>query len=121
MEFFEIKTTDFTTNSRFLLRDMITTSIKNGLQVFTNNELLEIENLNGSIIAKCSNDSFQAKHMAICIGAGIEKFSNFNIKKTYAPIAVVKNRPDGKAYGETWKLEFKIHPQFKKHFYQLLC
>ena len=30
------------------------------------------------------------------------------------PIAVVKNRPDGVAYGETWKLEFKIHPQFKK-------
>jgi len=93
-KFFEIKTTDFTTNSRFLLRDMITTSIKNGLQVFTNNELLEIENLNGSIKAKCSNDSFQAKHMAICIGAGIEKFSNFNIKKTYAPIAVVKNIKD---------------------------
>ena len=36
------------------------------------------------------------------------------IVKENIPIAVVKNRPDGKAYGETWKLEFKIHPQFKK-------
>ena len=24
----------------------------------------------------------------------------------------MKNRPDGIAYGETWKLEFKVHPEF---------
>jgi len=30
------------------------------------------------------------------------------------PIATVTNRPDGVAYGETWKLEFKVHSQFKK-------
>jgi hypothetical protein len=30
------------------------------------------------------------------------------------PIATVTNRPDGVAYGETWKLEFKVHPIFKK-------
>ena len=36
------------------------------------------------------------------------------IVKEDIPIAVVNNRPDGKAYGETRKLEFKIHPQFKK-------
>ena len=29
--------------------------------------------------------------MAVCMGAEIEKFSNFNIKKSFAPIAVVKN------------------------------
>ena len=30
------------------------------------------------------------------------------------PIATMTNRPDGIAYGETWKLEFKVHPEFKK-------
>ena len=29
--------------------------------------------------------------MVVCLGAKIEKFSNFKINKTFAPIAVVKN------------------------------
>ena len=29
--------------------------------------------------------------MAVCLGAGIEKFSDVKLKKTFAPIAVVKN------------------------------
>ena len=90
-KFFKIQTTDFTTNSRYLLRDMIATAVNNGLEIFTNNELMEIENSNENVIAKCNNETFQAKKMAVCLGAGIEKFSNFKINKTFAPIAVVKN------------------------------
>ena len=89
--FFEIKTTDFTTNSRYLLRDMIATASKNGLEIFTNNELLEIKNTNNVIIANCSNGNFQGKNMAVCSGGEIEKFSDLKINKSYAPIAVVKN------------------------------
>ena len=89
--FLEIKTTDFTTNSRFLLRDMIATASKNGLEIFTNNELLEIKNTNNVIIANCSNGNFQGKNMAVCSGGEIEKFSDLKINKSYAPIAVVKN------------------------------
>ena len=90
-KFFKIKTTDFTTNSRYLLRDMIATSINNGLEIFTNNELLEIKNIDENVVAKCNNGTFQSKNMVVCLGAGIEKFSNFKIKKSFAPIAVVKN------------------------------
>ena len=90
-KFFKIQTTDFTTNSRYLLRDMLTTAVNNGLEIFTNNELIEIKNLNKNVIANCNNGTFQAKNMAVCLGAEIEKFSNFKIKKTFAPIAVVKN------------------------------
>ena len=90
-KFFKIKTTDFTTNSRFLLRDMIATASKNGLEIFTNNELLEIKNTNNVIIANCSNGNFQGKNMAVCSGGEIEKFSDLKINKSYAPIAVVKN------------------------------
>ena len=50
-----------------------------------------IKNLDGNVIANCTNGSFQGKHMAVCAGAEIEKFSNFKIKKSFAPIAVVKN------------------------------
>tara|TARA_B100000686_G_C16769314_1_gene963975 strand:- start:718 stop:1962 length:1245 start_codon:yes stop_codon:yes gene_type:complete len=90
-KFFKIQTTDFTTNSRYLLRDIVATASSNGLDIFTNNELTEIKNLDGNVIANCTNGSFQGKHMAVCAGAEIEKFSNFKIKKSFAPIAVVKN------------------------------
>ena len=90
-DFFKIKTTDFTTNSRHLLRDMIATASKNGLEIFTNNELLEIKNSNSAIIANCSNSNLQAKNMAVCLGGEIEKFSDLKVNKSYAPIAVVKN------------------------------
>ena len=90
-KFFKIKTTDFTTNSRFLLRDMIATASKNGLEIFTNNELLEIKNPDNVITANCSNGNFQGKNMAVCSGGEIEKFSDLKINKSYAPIAVVKN------------------------------
>ena len=93
-KFFKIETTDFTINSRHLLRDMISTSIKNGLEVFTDNELLEIKNSNNEVVAECSNGTFQGKNIAICLGGGIEKFSNLKVKKTYAPLAVVKNVKD---------------------------
>jgi len=90
-KFFEIQSTDFTTNSRYLLRDMLATALNNGLQIFTNNELIEISNSKGNVVANCKNNTFQSKNMAVCMGAEIEKFSNFNIKKSFAPIAVVKN------------------------------
>ena len=93
-KFLKIKTTDFTTNSRILLSDMLATASKNGLEVFTNSELVEIKNLDGNVIANCKNGSFQGKNMAVCLGAEIEKFSNFKINKSFAPIAVVKNIKD---------------------------
>ena len=99
--FFKIQTTDFTSNSRYLLRDMITTAMNNGLEVFTSTELLEINNINKDVVAKCNNGIFQAKNMAVCLGSGIEKFSDINIKKSFAPIAVVKNiKKDTKSFVE---------------------
>ena len=100
-KFYKIETTDFTTNSRDLLKDMIATAEKNGLEIFTKNELLEIKNSNNNIIANCSNDNLQAKNMVVCLGDEIEKFSDLKINKSYAPIAVVKNiKADTKSFVE---------------------
>ena len=100
-KFHKIETTDFTTNSRYLLRDMIATAKKNGLEIFTKNELLEIKNSNNNIIANCSKGDFQAKNMVVCLGGEIEKFSDLKINKLYAPIAVVKNiKADTKSFVE---------------------
>jgi len=70
---------------------MVATACKNGLEIFTNNELLKIENSNNIVIANCSNGNFQGKNMVVCLGGEIEKFSNLKVNKSYAPIAVVKN------------------------------
>lgn len=100
-KFFKIQTTDFTTNSRYLLRDILTTAAENGLEIFTNNKLLEIKNLNGHVIANCSNGTFQARNMVVCLGSEIEKFSGLKITKTYAPIAVIKNiKADSESFVE---------------------
>ena len=99
--FFKLQTTDFTTNSRYLLSDMISTAANNGLEIFTNNELIEIKNLNENVVANCNNGTFQAKNMVVCLGADIEKFSDFKIKKSFAPIAVVKNiKPNSESFVE---------------------
>ena len=100
-KFCHVETTDFTTNSRNLLKDMIAAAEGNGLEIFTNNELLKIENSNDNVIANCSNGNFQAKNMAVCLGGEIEKFSDLKINKSYAPIGVVKNiNADAKSFVE---------------------
>ena len=99
--FFKIQSTDFTTNSRNLLRDLVATASENGLEIFTNTELLDIENINNELVAKCSNENFRSKNIAICLGGEIEKFSDLKINKSYAPIAVVKNiKTDAKSFVE---------------------
>ena len=80
-KFLKIQTTDFTTNSRYLLEDMIATAVNNGLEIYTDTELLQINNSEDSVLAICKNETFRGKNMAVCLGSGIEKFSDFKIKK----------------------------------------
>jgi len=90
-KFYKIESTDFTTNSRYLLKDLLATSINNGLEIFTENELLNIEHINNEIEAVCKNGKIVGKKIVICTGGNIEKFTEQKIKKTLAPIAVVRN------------------------------
>ena len=92
-KFYKIKSTDFTTNSRLLIKDLLATSIKNGLEVYTENELLNIESKNGEIVADCKKGKLLGKKIVLCTGGEIEKFTKVKIKKFLAPIAVVKNVP----------------------------
>ncbi len=90
-KFFDIKTTDFTTNSRNLLRDIVTTSIKYGLDVSLSNKITNIEKKDNYLLVSGEKESFLVKNVAVCAGAGIARFSKVKIKTTYAPIAVVNN------------------------------
>ena len=88
-KYFDFKTTDFTTNSRILLRDIITTAIKNGLEVSVNNKIKKIDNISSGLIVKGEKDSFRVEKIAVCAGVGTSSFTNTMIKTSYAPIAIV--------------------------------
>lgn len=92
-KFYKIQSTDFTINSRILLKDLLSSSINNGLEVFTENELIDIEKKDGEIIAHCKKEKILGKKIVICTGGDIEKFTKVKIKKSLAPIAIVKNFP----------------------------
>jgi hypothetical protein len=89
-KYFDYKTTDFTTNSRILLRDIITTAITNGLDISLNNKVKKIDKQNKGYIVEGENECFQVDKIAICAGSGITKFTDAKIKTSYAPIAVVE-------------------------------
>tara|TARA_B100001063_G_scaffold224569_1_gene232696 strand:- start:1495 stop:2748 length:1254 start_codon:yes stop_codon:yes gene_type:complete len=92
-KFYKIQSTDFTTNSRLLLKDLLSTAVNNGVEIFTDNELLKIEDSNGEKIAHCSKEKFKGSKIVVCVGGGTEKFTELKIKKSLAPIAIVKNVP----------------------------
>ena len=89
-----IRTPDFTINSRLLLRDMVATAIRSGLDVSLSNEIGKIEKKQDHKILSGSKENIQAKNVALCNGAGIKKFTDVKTKISYAPIAVVSGVPN---------------------------
>ena len=87
-------TSDFTINSRLLLRDMIATSIKNGLEISLGNKIKKIEKRQNIKHLSGTKEDIHATKVALCSGAGIKYFSNVKIKTSYAPIAVVSGLQD---------------------------
>jgi len=88
-EFKEIKTPDFTINSRILLRDMVETAIKNGMDFSLNNKIKKIKTKNNLKEIIGSKETFYAENIALCNGSSIKDFTNVKTKTSYAPIAVV--------------------------------
>ena len=89
--FYDYTTPDFTTYSRNLLRDLLTNAIKNELYISNMNEFLGFEKKKDDIIVKCGKESFIVNNIALCIGENISKFVESKVKKSYAPMAVVKD------------------------------
>ena len=55
---------------------------------------LKIEDKDGKKIAHCNKEQFISERIVVCVGGGTEKFTKLKIKRSLAPIAVVKNVPD---------------------------
>ena len=88
-KFLSVKTADFTTNSRILLKDIFTTAVHNGLEISVSNKVRKIKKNKKSLIVECEKESFSVDNIAICAGSGVKKFTRAKMTTSYAPIAVV--------------------------------
>ena len=96
-----VKTPDFTINSRSLLKDLVATSIGNGLDISVGNTIEKIEKKLNYKLLFGSKENIQAKNIALCNGAGIKQFSEVKTKESFAPIAVVSGvNKDAKSFVE---------------------
>lgn len=93
-KFYSVKTPDFTTDSRVLLRDLVSTALENGMILSLGNEVKSIKDEDGLKIISGTKENICATNVAICAGDGIERFTQVKIKKSYAPIAVVSDVPE---------------------------
>ena len=89
-KFYELQTPDFTTRSRNLLRDLVTTAIRNGLTVSLGNKILNMDVKGPQKQIVGESESFTVDNVAICAGGAVKNFVEARVKTSYAPIAVVE-------------------------------
>ncbi len=89
--FYDYTTSDFTTNSRNLLNDLLKQSVSNGLKIVTESEFISYEKKENKIHIKCRNLELKVDKLLLCIGGNISKFADSSVKNSYAPMAVVEN------------------------------
>jgi len=102
-KFYDYKTTDFTTNSRSILRDLVTTGIKNGLDLSLSNNINKIKKVSNQnkYIIEGNSESIKAENIVVCAGASTTKFTDSKVKTSYAPIAIVDGvRPENNSFVE---------------------
>ena len=92
--FYSKECSDFTTNSRYILRDLIATAVTNGLELSLDNPVIKIENSPGTKKVICDKGIIEAENVALCAGRNIADFVDAGIKTSYAPIAVIKGLKD---------------------------
>jgi hypothetical protein len=100
-KFYDIECSDFTTNSRNILRDLIATAINNNLELSLDNPVLKIESHNGQKVVVTEKSTIKASNVIICAGKNIPDFIDVDVKTSIAPIAVVKGLDnDAKSFVE---------------------
>lgn len=92
-KFLDIETPDFTMDSRTLLRDVLCTAVKNGLDISLDNKVTNIISENHQYIIKTAKFNVKANKIILSCAENIKDFIDVDIKTSYAPMAVVDNLP----------------------------
>ena len=93
--FHDYRTSDFTTHSRRILRDLLATAIANGLDLSLSNAFIRVEADGKSKRVFTEKGVFEAQNVALCLGGNVGEHSNALVTTSYAPMAVVDNVPEG--------------------------
>lgn len=100
-KFMDIQTSDITINSRYLLRDMVATSVFNGLELSLSNKIKKIEKRGVGNLLVGEESEIYAEKVVFCNGHSIRQFCDVETKTSYAPIAVVSGiSPAAKSFVE---------------------
>ena len=88
-EFYSIKTSDLTTNSRLLLRDLVATGLENGLELYLGQTVNEIRSTGESKTIVTDKENITADGIILCAGKNVADFVDVKVKTSYAPMAIV--------------------------------
>lgn len=90
-KFYDTETPDLTMNSRNILNDLLSTSLKGGLYVSKANRFIEYKKTDGGYHVITEKETFFVEKIAFCSGEHISEIVDSKVKKSYAPMAVIKN------------------------------
>jgi hypothetical protein len=89
-DFLDIETSDFTTNSRMLLKDLVATALHNHAELSLGNPVIRVEDQTGYKALVTDRGTIKADRVVICAGRNIPQFLDVQLKTSIAPIAVVR-------------------------------
>ena len=89
-DYLDLETSDFTTNSRMLLRDLVATALHNHAELSLGNSVIRIETQVGYKAVVTDKGTIKADRVAICAGKNISQFMDAKLTTSIAPIAVVR-------------------------------
>jgi len=87
--FVSVKSPDVTMNSRVLLTDLLSVYEQAGNSIVVNCDVSKITDHGGYVEVESSAGRFSSRHAVICCADGISKFTNANVKISYAPMFAV--------------------------------
>lgn len=87
--FHEVRSTDFTTDSRLLLRDLLSAALANGLDVRLGEQVTQIRDAFGEKLVLTDRGSYRGQQVVLCAGRAIADFVDVKVTTSYAPMAVV--------------------------------
>ena len=92
-KFYEKLSPDFTMNSRLLISDLLSVSLKRGLKIRTGEVVLNVIEEEGQVQVVTDSNLFHAANCVICSPDAISRLIQLPVKTSYAPMAVVENVP----------------------------
>lgn len=92
--FISVKSPDVTMNSRVILTDLLNAYEQAGNSIVVNCDVTKIIDFGSHVDVESNCGQFKSRHVVICCADGISKFTNANVRISYAPMFTVSGIGD---------------------------